>query len=425
MKNSDVVILAAKRSPFGKLGSALKDWSTAQLAVPLVRELIHGRKPELIERLVLGNVYAAGEGQNIARQIIAGAGLSKHCGSRGVTRVCSSGLEALRDAYFFAKEYNELVIACGADSMSKAPYLYPRPAEMHGHIDSRNSENVRKILTSQGSKRELPPVNTFTDLVDSMLHDGLCDASIEGNPHMGELADWFAKECSISRATQDEYAFESYRRAYIATKNNQIAQGLPTQEAHVYPISYDEGIREPNLEKLRQLKPVFGEHITAGNASQLSDGAGALLVTTHKRAEKFSKFGWRELARIVAFGDYAGENHLYLSAPVDATCNVLATVGMLIDDVDLLEVHEPFAVGPVYFLDCFSKGFNLTRQMLWDRMNIWGGSIAVGHPLSATGIRLVENLVYGLMYTRGRYGLAVACNGGGEAVAVIIENLQR
>ncbi len=388
MKNNDVVILGAVRSPFGKFGGALKDLSSVELAVPLVRQLsaIYGWSGYAkINRVILGNVYSSGAGQNLPRQIALRAGLPEYCEGLAVGRVCTSSLEALRSAYFFVREYDETIAVVGADSMSRTPLLVPR--------------------------------NGGQEPIDSMLRDGLCDGYLEGNPHMGKIADEFAKKNQIERRAQDEYAFESYLRAYKARELG-ATTGVFSQR---YPISYDEGIREPNLEKMRQLAPVFGETITAANASQLSDGAAALLVTNYRTAKIFKR---TTLARIIAFGSCALGNEQYLAAPVSATEKALRAARMHMSDIDLFEVHEPFAVGPLYFLKrCERRAGDIEAMMA--KMNVWGGSIAIGHPLGATGARLVVTLVHALKYYQKRYGLAVACNGGGEAVAVIIENLQR
>lgn len=391
MKNNDVVILAAKRSPFGKFGKALKDWSAPQIFSPLVKPMLKeaasvGIVPHVVvDRLIVGNVYSAGEGQHIVRQAARLADLSERCHTHRTERVCNASLQALWDAYLFAREYDELIIAGGMESMSRTPLLIRR------------------------DKSQEP--------VDSMLHDGLCDAYMNGNPHMGQIADEFARNNHIKREAQDEYAFQSYCRAYAAKKIGAARLGI----MYGYPIAHDEGIREPNLETMRQLKPVFGETITAGNASQLSDGAAALLVTSYRRAKRID---CKSIARVVAFGDYAGENSLYLSAPIGAVEKVLAVAGLKGKDIDLVEYHEPFAVSPIHFINVHGSRFG-GRDVLQKKMNVWGGSIALGHPLGATGGRLVVTLVHALKYYDKRYGLAVACNGGGEAVAVIIENLQR
>jgi len=246
---------------------------------------------------------------------------------------------------------------------------------------------------------------------DHMIKDGLTDSCGEGNPHMGELADRLACDfpLHLSRKLQDEYAFESHRRALESRKLGAEELGI----APGYPIEFDEGVRETSVEKLSGLEPKFGRMITAGNASQLSDGAAALVVSTHRRAKGLDV---EPLARIVAFADFSHDPKFYTTAPVNAARNVLDKAEMTLEDIDLFEVNEAFAVVPMYFMN----KLGITHE----KVNIWGGAIAFGHPIGASGARIVVTLLHALQHTGGRYGLAVVCHGGGGAVAVIIENLQ-
>jgi len=289
--------------------------------------------------------------------------------------VCASSLQALWDASHFALLENELVVAGGMESMSNATE-------------------------------------------DHLLQEGLTDVYGEGRCHMGDYADKLALRHPgfLSREAQDKYAFESHRRAREAESS------IPEDKMGIasgYPISFDEGIRDTDMEKLSRLNSVFGETITVGNASQRSDGAAAMLVSTNKMAKELNI---EPMARIVAFADYSQEPEMYTTAPVSATNRVLIKAGLVPSKIDLLEVSEAFAVVPLYYMEDYRHWF---KNALHVRLNIWGGAIALGHPIGDSGARIVVTLIHALRYTGGRYGLAVVCHGGGGAVAVIIENLQR
>lgn len=394
LKNSDVVILSAKRSPIGKYRGALKDLTAPQIAGPVIKEVVldapfAGLNLHQVERLIVGHVLSAGVGQNPAKQAAFLGGLSRDCPAHGVNKVCASSLQALWDASFFARVENEIVIAGGMESMSQAPFLLRR-AERPG-IEGRFT-------------RDDPD-----PFIDSMVWDGLTDAYGK-RFHMGDMADKLARESLLSKTKQDEYAFESHRRAFISREMGQEALGICPD----YPISFDEGVREPNFEKIKSLNPVFGETITAGNASQLSDGAAALLVSSYGKAKEL---GVSPLARIVAFADYSGQPEHYTKAPAPAAGNVLRKAGLEMKDIDLVEINEAFAVVPLFFM----RAMNVPHE----KVNIWGGAVAMGHPIGASGARIVVTLIHALRHTDGRYGLAVACHGGGGAVACIVENFQR
>lgn len=373
LKNSDVVILAARRSPIGRMGKTLKDWTAPELAGPVIKQVIEGAGvgPQQVDRVIMGHVLSHGGRQHPAKQAAVAGGLSHSVPAHSVNKVCASSLQALWDASHFAQLENELVVAGGMESMSNATE-------------------------------------------DHLLREGLTDAYGEGRCHMGDYADRLALRHPdfLSREAQDEYAVESHRRAREAESS------IPEDRLGIasgYPISFDEGIRDTDMEKLSRLNPVFGETITVGNASQRSDGAAAMLVSTNKRAKELNI---EPMARIVAFADCSQEPEMYTTAPVSATNFVLRKAGLVPANIDLLEVNEAFAVVPLYYMEYFSV-------WLHGRLNIWGGAIALGHPIGASGARIVVTLIHVLRYTGGRYGMAVACHGGGGAVAVIIENLQR
>ena len=377
MKNNDVVILAAKRSPIGRMGKTLKDWTAPELAGPVIKQVIEGAGvgPQQVDRVIMGHVLSHGGRQHPAKQAAVAGGLSHSVPAHSVNKVCASSLQALWDASHFAQLENELVVAGGMESMSNATE-------------------------------------------DHLLREGLTDAYGEGGCHMGDYADQLALRHPyfLSREAQDEYAVESHRRAREAESS------IPEDRLGIasgYPISFDEGIRDTSMDKLARINPIFGKTITAGNASQRSDGAAAVLVSTYKRAKELNI---EPMARIVDFADYSHEPEMYTTAPVSATNRVLTKAGLLPPEIDLLEVNEAFAVVPLYYMEDYRHWF---KNALHGRLNIWGGAIALGHPIGASGARIVVTLIHVLRYTGGRYGMAVACHGGGGAVAVIIENLQR
>jgi acetyl-CoA C-acetyltransferase len=250
-----------------------------------------------------------------------------------------------------------------------------------------------------------------------MLHDGLRDIYEDHMPHMGEFADRCAKIKGISRDEQEEYSAQSHLRALDAIRDGLLrSQLLEVNVSETTVIGNDEGPRVPDREKMRTLKPAFSGSglVTAATSSQISDGAAALLLSDLNTAERL---GVRPLARIVAFAVFSQEPEWYTTAPVIAIQKVLSNARLQLEDINLFEINEAFAVVPLYAM----------RELgiPYEKVNIWGGAIALGHPIGASGARIVGNLVHQLIHTNGRYGIAVACNGGGEAVAVLIENTQR
>lgn len=396
-KRDDVVILSVARSPVGKFMGALKDWSAPELAAPVIGQVIKScsLNPAEINRIIIGNVLSAGLGQNAAKQAVLKSGLEAWVMTHSVNRLCASSLHALKEAFYYAKCENEMVIAMGMESMSQSPYIARR--------DSVTTQKMGHTNLTGG-----------LFLTDSMLYDGLEDAYSQ--KHMGELAAMLADEHpnDLSRPKQDLFALNSHRKAIaakkIAKKYGLHALGI----AEGYPIEFDEGVRDTSMDKLSGLKPIFGNTVTAGNASQLSDGAAAVLVSNHGMSKLL---GLNPVARIAAFGESSNHPNYYTTAPVFAVQRALAKAELEISDIDLIEINEAFAVVPLYFAMAFKIDLR--------KINVWGGAIALGHPIGASGARIVVNLVKALQFKNKHYGLAVACHGGGGAVAVIIENLQR
>jgi acetyl-CoA C-acetyltransferase len=261
-------------------------------------------------------------------------------------------------------------------------------------------------------------------LMDSMLYDGLRDIYDLDLPHMGELADRCAKVHGISRDEQEAYAFASFSRALEAEKSGVLGpQIVPVAMANGV-TEFDECVYEPDMARWKNSKPAFLENgtVIAGTSSQISDGAAALLIASELYVKQFKQ---EPLARIVNFFVHSGDPDWYTTAPANAIRNLIFKTNaglpsgsmIRIQDIDLFEINEAFAVVPLYAM----RELGIPHE----KVNIWGGAIALGHPIGASGARITGNLVHQLVHTGGRYGIAVACNGGGEAVAVLIENMQR
>ncbi|MBI2463093.1 MAG: thiolase family protein [Candidatus Spechtbacteria bacterium] len=400
MQNAqNVYIVEAARTPFGKFFGVLKDTPAPQLGARVVREMLSRLIAPFskVQEIYLGEVLTSGVGQNPARQVAIKAGLSQGCHAVTVNEVCSSSLVAIRLAVqSISLGDAELVVAGGVENMSRAPYLLPR---------------VKKTLDDKKlAEYEALPEAIVTD---SMLYDGLRDVYYPGMPHMGRLADTCASVYVISRDAQEDFAFESFRRAKEATDRGYFDSRLvyvPVSEGVMY---VDEGIRKPDMERMKMLKPVFsdGGTVTAATSSQISDGAAMVLLCSEKIKEEL---GLKPLARVVAYAMHSQNPYWYTTAPVGAIKAVLAKAELSLDQVDFFEINEAFAVVPIYAM----RQLGIPRS----KVNIWGGAIALGHPIGASGARLVTTLAYELRATGKRYGIAVACNGGGEAVAVLIEN---
>jgi acetyl-CoA C-acetyltransferase len=385
-------ILAARRTPIGKLMGALSSVPAPQLAATAIRAAIHDVpiNAEEFDQVILGNVLSAGIGQAPARQASLAAGIPPSIGALSVNKVCGSGLMAvmLADQMIRAGDAT-LVVAGGMENMSRAPHLLmgSRAGWKYGH----------------------------QTMLDSMLHDGLwCACEDKG---MGSLADATAVQCSISREDQDAYALESHRRAVAAWESGNFAREVvPVRCSSAKSetiVDRDEGPRvaakPADLSKLRPAIAADGT-ATAGNASQISDGAAAVIVASESRAQSVSS---SVKARIVATAIAARPPHDLFIAPVAAVRKALAKAGLGIADIDLFELNEAFA----------SQVLACAQPLEIDptKLNVHGGAIALGHPIGASGARVLVTLLHALADRQKRLGLAALCLGGGEAVAMIVE----
>jgi acetyl-CoA C-acetyltransferase len=380
------VILEGVRTPFGKFRGKLADLSAKQLGTVAVKELLH-RVPEAknADGVLLAQVIQAGEGQNPARKVAVEAGVDLSVPAITLNNVCLAGLASVADAARrIALQEGELYIVGGYDSMTNAPH----------------TANLRKSVTL--GKAE------FTD---TLIHDGLwCSLS---NESMGVLTDKKNKELGITRKEQDEYAFLSQQRAYAALKESKLHEEITPVNVNEELVKEDEGIR-PNttIEGLAKLRPVFTEDgtITAGNASQMSDGASVGIVTSESKAEKL---GHTPLARIIGWTDIAGPDTSLHLKPAAAIEKVLEKTGLTVNDIDLFEINEAFA--SVVIASCKKL------KIPYEKVNVNGGAIAIGHPLGGTGFRLLLTLVHELKRRGGGKGIATLCGGGGQGSAILVE----
>lgn len=387
-----IAILSACRTPLGAFQGGLASVPAPRLGAIAIKAAVKRAAvpPEKITDVLMGNVLQAGLGQAPARQAALYAGLPSWVRCVTVHKVCGSGMQAvMQGAHALAAGDAELVVAGGMENMSAVPYLLPqaRAGYRLGH----------------------------QHVIDSVIRDGLWDPYTD--VHMGSCAEICAKEFGFSREQQDAYAAESFRRANVAQQQGQLAEEITPVEAtdargHVIRIEQDEGPAKVNYAKMPTLRPVFEANgtVTAANASTLNDGAAALVLATESHAREM---GAAPMARIVALGSYAQDPTWFTTAPVTAAKNALARAGWKVEDVDLWEVNEAFAVVPMA----------LMRQLGVppEKVNVRGGAISLGHPIGASGARILVTLLHAMRARKARRGLAVICIGGGEALATCVE----
>jgi acetyl-CoA C-acetyltransferase len=390
---TEVVIIGAARTPIGAYLGGLAPLAAPKLGAIAIRAAIErsGVPLDQIDEVFMGNVVQAGVGQAPARQAALGAGLPQSVPCTTVNKVCGSGLKSvmLASSQIRADEAR-CIVAGGMESMSNAPYL---------------ARGLRTGL-ALGEHR----------IEDANLVDGLIDAY--GGGHMGLGGEKAAECCALTREDQDRFAVRSYEKALQAQKSGAfddeiVTVDVPGKKGAVTTIAKDETPRETSLEAMAKLAPAFkpGGTVTAGNASKLNDGAAALIVASAERAREFRA---APLARVIAQGQYAREPELFLLAPSGAIARVLERAGWTMDSVDLFEVNEAFS------------GIEGVRRELGipeEKFNVNGGAVALGHPIGASGARLLVTLLYALRARGKRRGITSLCLGGGEAVALAVEAL--
>jgi acetyl-CoA C-acetyltransferase len=378
------VIVSAVRTPFGRLGGGLVDYEATQLGAIAIREALNrtGLEPGEVEYVIMGQVLQAGAGQAPARQAAVGAGIPKEIGADTINKVCASSIRAVEIADSMIRAGDrDVIVTGGMESMSNAPYILKQ-----ARFGYRLGDGT---------------------LIDSMTHDGL--TSTFDKRHMVEQASFVSRELGISREEQDRWALRSHERAVRATDEGRFADEI----VPVGDLAVDEGPRrDTSLEKLAALKPVFDPEgtTTAGNAPGVNDGAGAVIVTSEEFAKKR---GLEILATIVSQG-YVADDFAYLArTPAKAGAIALEKAGKSIDDVERVELNEAFS----------SVVLNSAKMLGADeeRVNVNGGAVALGHPIGASGARILGTMVHELRRNGGGLGLAAICSGGGQGDAVLID----
>ncbi|MEW5806496.1 MAG: acetyl-CoA C-acetyltransferase [Acidobacteriota bacterium] len=389
------VILSAVRTPIGRFQGTLRDLKATELGALVIREAVNRAEisPERVDEVVMGNVVGAGLGQNPARQAALAAGIPNSVGALTINKVCGSGLKAVVLAAQAIKCGDaDFIVAGGMESMSKAPYLLfnARDGYRMGH----------------------------GQIIDSMIHDGLWDAY--ENFHMGNTGEVVAEMFNVTKQQQDEYAYNSHRKAIAAIeagkfKKEIIPVSIPQKKGDPILFDTDECPRkDTTIEALSKLKPVFKKDgtVTAGNAPPVNDGASAVVVTSLENAERLGK---KPLAEIIAYAVSGMEPKLVMIAPIKAVQKALAQAGWDKDEVDLYEFNEAFSVQQVAILK--ETGINPEKH------NVHGGAVALGHPIGASGARILTTLLYAMDDRGVKKGIAALCLGGGNAVAMAVQRI--
>ncbi len=391
----DVVIISECRTGVGKFQGSLADSSAPQLGAIVVREAVRRAKldPKQVDECILGNVVSAGLGQNPARQAALLGELPPEVGAMTINKVCGSGLKAVGlAAQAVQTGSSAIVVAGGMESMTNAPYLLPQARKGY------------RLGNAQ--------------IIDSMVHDGLWD--VYNNYHMGVTGENVAEKYGITREEQDQFAVNSHRKAVTATKECRLKSQIvpveiPAKKKGEAPILFekDESPREDTtIEALRSLKPAFKKDgtVTAGNAPGVNDGAAAVVVTSAQRAKEL---GAQPMVRIVAQATSGIDPKWVMMAPVGAVRQIWEKTGWKTDDVDLYELNEAFSV----------QALAVMRELELnpDKVNVNGGAVAIGHPIGASGARILVTLIYEMIRRNVHRGIAALCLGGGNAVAMAVE----
>jgi acetyl-CoA C-acetyltransferase len=388
---TDVYLAGAVRTPIGGFNGALAEVSAAALGSAAIRAALEraGAAADQVDEVIMGNVLTAGAGQNPARQASIGAGLGPAVGATTVGKVCGSGLKAVMLAAQAVQCGDaSIVVAGGMENMSRAPYLLDK---------ARNGYRMG-----------------HGELVDSILRDGLTD--VYSGLIMGTCGDRCAAKYEFTRQQQDDFAVASYQRALAAAAGGIFAREIIPVTAPAGKttalVAEDEQPKRFNEEKLRQLRPAFAKDgtITAGNASSINDGAAAVVVLSR---EKVRSLGIKPAARIMGYATSSREPEWFTLAPIDAMTRLMNKLSLKVSDVDLFEINEAFAVVTMAAM----KDLSIPHE----KVNVYGGAVALGHPIGASGARTLVTLLNAMRERRGRIGITSLCIGGGEAVAMAVE----
>ncbi|SNS50300.1 acetyl-CoA C-acetyltransferase [Anaerovirgula multivorans] len=389
----EVVIISAARTPIGTFAGAFKNVSAVTLGVIAAKEAIKRAniKPEMVQEVIFGNVLQAGQGQNVARQVSVGAGIPAETSSFTVNKVCGSGLKTVAlAAQSIMLGEADIVLAGGTENMSMAPYLLN---------DARWGHRM-------GDKK----------VVDYMVHDGLWD--IFNDYHMGITAENIAEQWKISREEQDAFSLQSQNRAEKAIKSGRFFEEIvpvevPARKGESLIVDTDEHVKfGTTMETLNKLKPAFKKDgtVTAGNASGINDGAAALILMSKEMADKLNL---EPMATILSFASAGLDPKIMGYGPVPASRKALEKAGLMATDIDLIEANEAFAVQSLAVV----KDLGLDPE----KTNVNGGAIALGHPIGASGARILTTLLYEMVKQEAKTGLATLCIGGGQGMAMVVK----
>lgn len=390
---NEVVIISAVRTPIGSFGGIFASLSATDLGAAAIRGALAraGVSPDQVQEVYMGNVVSANLGQAPAKQAAVKAGLPTNIPCTTINKVCASGTKSIMlAAQSIQLGLADIVIAGGMESMSNAPYYVPKARFGYKYGNA--------------------------ELVDGLARDGLVDAYDQCS--MGVFADQTAAKYTISREEQDKYTIQSYQRADKSTQtgvfNSEIIPVDVAGRKGTTTVTEDEEYKNVIYDKIPTLKPAFSSDgtVTAASSSPISDGAAALVIMSRRKADEL---GVKPLARIVAYADAEQDPQWFTTAPTKAVPLALERAGLTIDDIDFFEVNEAFSVVPL----AFSQLLNVPQA----KLNVLGGAVSIGHPLGASGARIVTTLTNVLQQKSGRYGAAGICNGGGGASAIIIEKL--
>ncbi len=390
----EVYIVSAVRTPLGSFGGVFSNIAATKLGATAIKGALEKANVpfDAVDEVMMGNVVSANLGQAPARQAGIGAGIPTSVPAVTVNKVCASGMKAIMfGAQSIMLGFNDIVVTGGMENMSQIPYYLPKARYGYKYGDGA--------------------------LIDGMTKDGLTD--VYNNIAMGVCADETAEEYHITREEQDEFTINSYRRTALATENGFMMDeivpvAVPQRRGDPVIVSEDEEYKRVKFEKIPNLRPVFTKNgtVTAANASTINDGAAAVILASK---EAVTKYGLKPVAKIVSFGDAAQDPKWFTTAPTKAAPIALKRAGLKLSDIDYFEVNEAFAV--------VTLAFNKVMGVSNDKVNVLGGAVSLGHPLGASGARIITTLNNVLHRKNASLGLAAICNGGGGASAMIIEAL--
>ncbi len=389
----EVYISGSVRTPIGRFCGAYSDVPAADLGAAVIRESLRRVKalPQEVDEVIMGNVIGAGQGQNVARQCSIGADLPTEVPAVTVNKVCGSGLKAvMMAAQYIQCGDADLVVAGGTENMTRAPYL------------------LKQARTGYRMGNG--------ELIDTLVHDGLWDTY--GDIHMGCLGDRCANERNLSREKQDDFAVASYQRARASIAEGAFADEIVgievKQKRSVVTVTEDEEPQRFDEQKLRSLKPAFGQGgtVTAGNASSVNDGAAAVTVFSKHKAEQL---GIQPEARILGYSGMSRDPEWFTLAPIRGIRSLMRSLDLSVDDIDLFEINEAFS--------CVCLAAMEEIGIPHEKVNVLGGAVALGHPIGASGSRILVTLLNALKRHNKKVGLAALCIGGGESVVLAVERL--